>query len=172
MTEQQEIFFRRLNKLESGERAALRRQAGRLLGQADGKSVVTFYRCLPGDVSKWQEDRWFVIACLRCLWDAGEEGGRPLEQLIREMMLQKELSDSTGHRIETLIDGQWDDDGYQMTKLVRLVKMIRQRSDRAKIDFAGLLDDLIAWNYESQSVQRKWARTIFSSEKKSEKEEE
>lgn len=49
-----------------------------------------------------------------------------------------------------------------LTKLARLVKLIRQKSDRAKPDFEALLEDLIYWNAENQSVQRKWARAIFS----------
>lgn len=162
MTEQQQYFFDRLNALGTGERAALRREAGSLLRQADGKAITVFYRCLPSGVGPWQEDRWFAVACLRCLWEPGAEGGKPLEQLIAELIRSDDLSSSTGHRVELLLDTPWDEDGYLLTKLTRLVKLIRQKSDREQFAFPSLLEDLLGWNSESQYVQRKWARSIFT----------
>ena len=162
MTEQQQYFFDRLNTLGTGERAALRREVGCLLRVADGRAITAFYRCLPPGINIQQEDRWFAIACLRCLWDAGEEGGIPLEQVISSLIRSDDLSSSTEHRVELLLDTAWDTDGYLLTKLSRLVKLIRQKSDRARIDFAALLEDLLSWNSGKQFVQRKWARTVFS----------
>ncbi len=162
MTEQQQYFFDRLNALGTGERAALRREAGCLLRQADGKAITVFYRCLPVGVNPRQEDRWFAVACLRCLWDAAQETGRPLEQLIADLIKNKALSASTGHRVELLLDTPWDEDGYLLTKLTRMIKLIRQKSDREQFAFHALLEDLLGWNSESQYVQRKWARSIFT----------
>ena len=162
MTEQQQYFFDRLNTLGTGERAALRREAGSLLRQADGKAITVFYRCLPSGAAPRQEDRWFAVACLRCLWDAGTEGEKPLEQLIAELIRSEDLSPSTGHRVELLLDTGWDEDGYLLTKLTRIIKLVRQKSDRQQVDFAALLEDLLGWNSESQYVQRRWARSIFS----------
>ena len=162
MTESQTLFLSRINSLNTGERAALRRDAGNMLRQADGRAITAFYSCLPQGVNASQEDKWFAIACLRCLWDPDIEGGKPVEQVIADLIHNGTLSDSVKHRIEILMDTEWDTDGYMLTKLIRLVKLIRQKSDREQIDFASLLDDLIRWNNDSQSVQRKWARTIFS----------
>ena len=162
MTEGQEKFFLRLNSLGTGERAALRREAGTMLLQADGPAITVFYSCLPAAVQTWQEDRWFAVACLRCLWDAGDEGGKPFEQVIAELVRSDELSDSTKHRVELLLDTEWDEDGYMLTKLARLLKLVRQKSDRAQLDFEALLDDLLGWNNDKQYVQRKWAKAIFS----------
>ena len=171
MTETQEQFFSRINSLDTGRRAALRRSAGLPLRQADGKAVTAFYSCLPTGIDSRQEDRWFFVACLRCLWDAGQEGGQPLEQIIADLLRKDELSDSTRHRVELLLDTEWDNDGYLMTKLTRLVKLVRQKSDRTQIDFSLLLDDLLRWNSDWQTVQRKWARTVFSSNHMTETEE-
>ena len=162
MTEVQERFFSRLNSLGTGERAALRREAGVMLRQADGPAITVFYSCLPAAVQTWQEDRWFAVACLSCLWDAGIEGGKPFEQVIADLLRSGELSDSTKHRVELLLDTEWDEDGYMLTKLVRLLKLVRQKSDRTQLDFAALLDDLLGWNNDKQYVQRKWAKAIFS----------
>lgn len=157
-------FLNRLKLLGNGDRAALKRAAGTMLADADGKAVAAFYRCLPWGTPRWQEDRWFAVACLRCLWDADVEGGEPFEKIVGGMIRDEKLSDSTGHRIEGLLDTAWDEDGYMLTKLTRLVVLIRQKSDRAPVDFEALLEDLIFWNAENQSVQRKWARAIFTND--------
>ncbi len=164
MTETQKSFFENLDRLGTGERAALRRETGVMLKEAGGRALTAFYRCLPVGVAAAQEAKWFAVACLRCLWDAGKEGGRPLEQIISQMMRSGELSDSTGHRAELLIDTRWDGDGYMLAKLSRMVKLVRQKSDRELIDFPALLEDLVFWNSENQSLQRKWARAIFGNQ--------
>ena len=132
-----------------------------MLREAKGSALTAFYRCLPQTIGTAQEAKWFAVACLRCLWDTGTENGRPLEQIISTMITSGELSDSTKHRVELLIDTRWDEDGYMLSKLARLVKLVRQKSDRAQIDFPALLEDLLFWNGERQTVQRKWARAIF-----------
>ena len=162
MTEMKEQFFSRLDRLGNGERAALRREAGIRLQDADGAALTAFYRCLPFAVDTHQESKWFAVACLRCLWEAGEAEGRPLEQIVAALIQSGELSASAAHRVEILLDTSWDSDGYMLSKLSRLVKLVRQKSDRKRIDFSALLDDLIRWNSDSQTVQRKWARAIFS----------
>lgn len=162
MKEIHAAFFNKLNALDNGDRAALRRAAGSMLRDADGKAITAFYRCLPFGVAREQEERWFAVAALRCIWDAGEDSGRPVEQVISSLIRDGELSDSAAHRAEILLDTVWDSDGYMLTKLTRFLKLIRQKSDRCAIDFSALLDDLIYWNAENQSVQRKWAREIFT----------
>lgn len=164
MTESYHSFLNRLKVLGTGDRAALKRSAGIMLSDADGKAVAAFYRCLPFGIPQRQEDRWFAVACLRCLWDADMEGGESVEQIIGQLIRDEKLSDSTLHRVEVLLDTDWDEDGYMLTKLARLVKLIRQKSEREPVDFAAMLEDLIYWNAENQSVQRKWARSIFTNE--------
>lgn len=165
MKEENRTFLLRLNVLGNGDRAALKRSAGTMLADADGKAVSAFYRCLPYGTPQWQEDRWFAVACLRCLWDAESEGEEPIEKIIGRMIDEETLSESTQHRIEVLMDTAWDDDGYMLTKLTRLVKLIRQKSDRLPVDFAALLADLLYWNAENQAVKRKWARSIFTNDR-------
>ena len=157
-------FFNRICELGTGDRAALKRAAGIMLAEADGKAVAAFYRCLPFGIPQWQEERWFAVACLRCLWDAEADGGAPFERIVGNMLKDEKLSDSTGHRVEVLLDTAWDEDGYMLTKLTRLIKLIRQKSDGEPVDFEVLLEDLIGWNSEKQYVQRKWARAIFTND--------
>lgn len=166
MREEINRFLLKIKALGNGDRAALKRAAGVILSDADGKSVAAFYRCLPRGISPRQEDRWFAVACLCCLWDAEMEAGEPFEKIIGGMIQnqKEELSESTIHRVEVLLDTAWDEDGYMLTKLTRLVKLIRQKSERTPIDFAAILEDLIYWNAESQFVQRKWARAMFTND--------
>ena len=171
MTETQKSFFSRLNSLGTGERATLRREAGIMLQEADSAALTTFYRCLPPVVDSRQEGRWFAIACLRCLWDPGEENGKPFAQIVADLIRRDELSASTGHRVENLLDTTWDGDGYMLTKLARLVKLVKQKSGDVAVDFPDFLEDLLRWNYDSQPVQRKWARTIFASDTMNEEKE-
>ena len=157
-------FINRIYELGNGDRAALKRTAGIMLAEADGKAVAAFYRCLPFGIPHWQEDRWFAVACLKCLWDAETDGGVPFEKVVGRMLNDEKVSDSIGHRVEVLLDTAWDEDGYMLTKLTRLIKLIRQKSDREPVDFEALLEDLIGWNSEKQYVQRKWARSIFTND--------
>lgn len=162
MNETYEVFFTRLNQLNPGDRAALRRSAGKMLPEAEGRALTVFYRCLPPGVPAYQEDRWFAVACLRCLWDAGVEGALTFPQIIRSLIDSDNLSESTARRVEVLMDTPWDSDGYMLSKLYRLVVLMRQKADRAAPDFSGLLEDLMAWNRDDQRVQKNWAREIFS----------
>ena len=163
MKERYKSFFQRLNALDTGNRAALRRSAGVMLGEADGNAVTAFFRVLPAWVPEEQTERWFAAACLRCLWDAGQESEAPLEKLIGYAMRSGELSDSMAHRVEVLMDTEWASDGFLLTKLTRLVKLLQRKTEMIP-DVSQLLEDLLYWNGDKQTVQRRWARTIFTAD--------
>ncbi len=171
--EEIEEFFGRLNKLGPGERTALKRAIGTMIQNADGGAITAYYRCVPQNwqISRQNEEKCFGIACLSCMWDPGDETGKPLEEIISSLIRGEILSASTSHRVQILMDTRWDQDGYMLSKLARLVKLIWQKSDRTRIDFPALLKDLIFWDVESQYVQRKWAKAIFAYQKPGEMEE-
>lgn len=146
-------FFARLDKLRSGERAALKRSAGSMLSEAGGPAMAAFFQCLPYEVA--MENRWFAAACFHCMWDAGSQGV-PLEKILCRL---KNESDSMKNRIAALLDQRWDEDGYLLTKLCRMIKMVRQKG--YCVDCAALLEDLLYWNSDAQIVQRKWARAVY-----------
>lgn len=157
-------FLERIDALSTGERVALKRSAGFMLSESDGRAISAFYRCIVPSVLPWQEDRYFAVACLKCLWDPVKSAGEPVEKMLAKLIRGETLSESMEHRIESLLDTQWDKDGFFLVKLSRMVKMLRQKTTE-EINFASLLEDLLYWNNDNQSVQRKWAREIFSSEK-------
>ena len=115
-------FFQRLDTLPRGERASLKREAGTMLSQADGQAMRVFFQCLPFSIPQWQEERAFAAACLYCLWDTDEKRRQPLEQIFYQLGRNKEMSESTGHRLEMLLDIQWDEDGFMLKKLSRLIR--------------------------------------------------
>ena len=83
-----------------------------------------------------------------------------MEQLLAEQIQKENLSDSMLHRVEILLDTAWDADGYLLTKLSRMVKILRQKTEEP-LDFAALLTDMLYWNQDNQNVQQKWAHAIF-----------
>ena len=81
------------------------------------------------------------------------------EQVLFQLGQDSELSESMGHRLESLLDLSWDEDGYLLTKLTRLVKVVKSKN--YAVDCASLLGDLLYWNGEKQNVQLKWARALY-----------
>ena len=160
MEQRVEAFLANLNSMQTGQRTALKRSVGIMLAGADAKAMAAFYRALPPGVPQWQEPQWFAAACFACLWDSVEPNGQPLEQLLADLIRECELSDSMQHRVEVLLDTAWDADGYLLTKLSRIVKLVRQKTSGA-LDFASLLSDMLYWNQENQRIQQKWAHAIF-----------
>ena len=151
-------FLQRVDQLPKGDRTALKREAGTMLLQADGRAVRAFYQCLPSQVKQWEEERYFAAACLHCLWEA-DAVRQPMEQVLFQLGQDAELSESMGHRLESLLDLSWDEDGYLLTKLTRLVKVVKSKN--YAVDCASLLGDLLYWNGEKQNVQLKWARALY-----------
>lgn len=151
-------FTKRVDALQPGSRVALKRNAGIMLAEADGKAIAAFYRCNPP--AEKQDDLYFAVACLKCLWDKQTDSGTPVEQILAGL----DLSESMTHRVEGILDTPWDRDGFLLIKIARLVKMLKQKGTEIP-DFAALLEDLIYWNKDNQSVQRKWARAIFINQK-------
>ena len=163
MNEKMSSFFARLKKLSKGERTALKRCAGTMLAEADGKALAAFYRVLPKEVPQNQEDKWFAVACIHCLWSADEvNNGVPFQELFGKLLFDKAISESAGRRAEALLDTYWDKDGYMLTKLTRMILMIRQKTGKAPLNCPALLSDLLAWNSDSHYIRRKWAKAIFT----------
>lgn len=152
-------FFQKLDALPQGERTSLKREAGMMLNQAKGCAVRAFYQCLPFSVPPWQEERAFAAACLHCLWDREEGHRQPMERIFYQLGRDQDVSESVGHRLAVLLDLPWDEDGFLLTKLTRLVRLARSKG--YAVDCQHLLQDLCYWNGEKQSVQQAWARALY-----------
>lgn len=152
-------FFRKIDALPKGDRVSLKREAGTMLSQANGRAIRVFYQCLPYSVPQWQEERAFAAACLHCLWDADEARRQPMEQVFYQLGRNQNVSESVGHRVEVLLDLPWDEDGFLLTKLSRMVQLAKSKG--YAVDCRKLLEDLLYWNGEKQTIQRKWARALY-----------
>lgn len=149
-----DVFFERLDTLTKGERTALKRSCGVMLQQADGVAIAAFYKCLPYSVPRNAEGKWFAAASIHCLWE--NETREPFERAIGKMKVE---SNTVEGRVIVLSDMSWDDDGLFLSKLVRLIKMAKQKG--FAIDANALLKDLIYWDSDSRNVQRRWLKEII-----------
>ena len=69
------------------------------------------------------------------------------------------------------MDLSWEEDGFLLGKLTRLIKLVKSKN--YAVDCAALLNDLLYWNGDKQTVQLKWARALYCEpeEDKNEKQE-
>jgi hypothetical protein len=67
-------FMERLERLDAGARARLKRCAGQTLAEARHESLGLFYSILPPGISPAQEEIYFLAATLYPLADSGGTG--------------------------------------------------------------------------------------------------
>ena len=154
-------FLGRVDKLSTGERAALRRAGGKSLEQADANALAAFYRVLPHDISQYKEDCWFQGACIRCQWKPEDTMQIKMETAL-SMENRKQYGESLRKRLMALLDTTLDEDGFLAIKLWRLAKLLKQKG--YVIDCAELIYDLCGWNNHRRFIQKKWARAFCESE--------
>lgn len=164
MTEMEKIaeFLDKLDNLSTGDKAALKRNAGIILNSASGQAQRVFYRSIPFGIPQWQEERWFAIACFYCQYNKEDtiRTKDKLENMVGKLIHSAVLSESAAHRVESLLDTSWDTDGFMLQKLAQLLKLISSKQN-ITLDYGSLLTDLLHWNDDSQYTQRKWARAIY-----------
>jgi CRISPR type I-E-associated protein CasB/Cse2 len=152
-------FLQRIAELDKSHRIALRRAAGTMLINAEGKAFTAFYKAYP---PREKEDQCFFAACLQCLWQPDDlKGAIPLEKALAKMNEKDE--NAFLKRLTTLLDLKWDEDGYLAIKLYRLVRFCKAKG--LIIDCEKLLHDLFHWNDTSRLVQKKWARAVCGTQK-------
>jgi CRISPR system Cascade subunit CasB len=148
------IFINKLRQLEPGERAQLKRSAGETL--ANSRQVMgLFYRLLPYGVSTFQEEMFFLVATLFPFTEecsAGDFGAS-----LRRARVDEKNSKGLDKRVENLLDA---DMGQLPFRLRRSVQFLH--SQRIRVNWIGLLDDLLWWSHPDRKVQQRWARSYFS----------
>lgn len=148
-------------KLDSGGRNALKRNAGVMMGSGL-QALEAFYRAIAyAPKSQDQEAQWFACLCMECLWKP-EDHPRVvrMEELLRQLYRNSETSDSIKRRVISLLDVPWSRDGYLLGKLSNFARMFRAKDGSVMPDFDALADDLAGWNHPDRYVQRRWIRTI------------
>jgi len=146
-------FCARLAQLDAGEKARLKRNAGRTLAESRRVADIFFNKLLPRGLSKKQEDYYFLVATLYPLADGGGSGS------LGASLRRARESDSLDRRVVALLDA---DDAHLPFRLRQMVRFLY--SKRQAVNWELLLRHLLAWNSEKRWVQEKWARDYFVGE--------
>lgn len=145
-------FIARLSALEPGERARLKRDAGKPLSEAS--TLGLFYRLLPYGVRPGDEETYFLVATLCPLADATEQEVNFGTTLHRARAEQNHKG--LDRRVEVLLDADPTQLSFRLRQAVKFAK-----SKDARVNWAQLLHDLLHWNSATRSVQKAWARAYF-----------
>jgi CRISPR system Cascade subunit CasB len=156
-------FINQLQKLNRGELAQLRRNAGNNIAESRQCTGI-FYRMLPpGIMTGRDEELYFLVATLYGLNKYSFRGdfGKTLKG-VKAVSSSKNLD----RRITILLDSQFDiidgfrigggEMAYRLRQLVRLAE-----GHQIGVDWARLLYDLTKWNSPEKWIQKQWARSYF-----------
>jgi CRISPR type I-E-associated protein CasB/Cse2 len=146
-------FITNLHALDAGEKARLKRDAGKDLSEA--RSLGLFYRLLPFGTPAEKESAYFLAATLFPLADSGQSGclGDALRR-VRDPDPKK--NKGLDRRIEILLDSDAAQLAFRLRQAVRFLK-----SNRIPINWQELTEDVLNWNSPYRTVQKKWARAYF-----------
>lgn len=152
-TSPQTDFIQRLHKLDRGDRARLRRNAGNALSEArDGLGL--FYRTLPPNVPESHHRQYFLLATLFPL--AGPSDDRNLGATLRRIRDAQNAA-ALDRRVTALLDSDSGQLPFRLRQIIRLIE-----SKRAGVNWGQLLMDLLQWDREDRRVQRAWAMAYFT----------
>jgi CRISPR system Cascade subunit CasB len=145
-------FLGKLAKLDAGDKAKLKRDAGKPLTEA--QSIGLFYRLLPYGLNTTQEEIYFIVATLYGLADGGKVGnfGTSLRHA-RDPKNHKGLD----RRVEILLDSDATQLPFRLRQAIRFLK-----SKGKPVNWQQLLEDLLKWKSTYRTVQKQWARTYFA----------
>ncbi|MHB9145225.1 MAG: type I-E CRISPR-associated protein Cse2/CasB [Symbiobacteriia bacterium] len=156
------LFLERLRHLGRGERAALRRNAGRTIAESRHAASI-FYRLVP-KIPRIDEEIYFLVAALYGFNDQSHAGN--LGDTMRDVQ-RATGSDSIDRRMSVLLDAEFDlvdgrypGGGEMAYRLLQAVKLAAGR--QVGVNWRQLLLDLLWWTHPSRQVQKRWARTYFS----------
>lgn len=160
----QKTLVDRLRELSPGERAALRREAGKGLAEADGMTLSVFFRIAPHHLNRRQQDCWFSAMTIACLWNPEEAVcGDEFPIMLRKYAL-RQTTNGMEKKMRSLLDASWEEDGYLAAKLCRLARMLKADNRQQMPNVEQLLYDLLHWNSDSRFVQIRWAQQYYQAE--------
>lgn len=146
-------FFKRLERLDAGGRARLKRAAGQTLAESRG-ALGLFYSVLPAGVPRPQEEIYFLAATLYPIADEGGQGD--LGAALRRARNNRNAK-GVDRRMHILLDSDADQLPFRLRQTVAFLQACRMR-----VDWPRLLDDLLHWQSPRRDVQRRWARSYYA----------
>lgn len=155
-----EKYFERVDALSKDKRIAFKRCCGKNVSDIDAGLLVTLFGILPNGVEEWEYNKWLFATCIHCLWDANLGNRIGVSEAIARLKNSDSnaLSESFEKRILALMDTEWDECGFMSDKYLNLVRMLKQKG--YVIDGAEVLDDVIKWNSNTRTIQKKWAKKL------------
>jgi CRISPR system Cascade subunit CasB len=148
--------------------AALRRGLGKRPGEAPEMFPVLIPLLPQGRLRQWDEHCAYTVAALFAMhpasWDGAEEARRR-RNLGASLRRLREATDSDGpeRRMVALLNSNGDDLPEHLRAIVALL-----RGADVPIDWNQLAYDLLAWNFASRDVQRRWASAFWWQAERSE----
>lgn len=146
-------FFERLSRLDAGGRARLKRSAGQPLAEARD-ALGLFFSVLPPGVPEYQHEMYFLAATLYPLAESGAQG-----DLGASLRRARQAKNSKGmdRRVESLLDADASQLPFRLRQAIQYL-----RSNRVRVNWSRLLDDLLGWTHPDRYVQRRWAQSYFA----------
>lgn len=168
-------FIGKLAQLDDGDRARLKRNAGKSLAESRDVQLLFYSRVAPRGVAAWQEERYFLLATLYPLDKAQRRRDRrPTDQATAESppggafdsfgksfrLARTELNKAgLDRRFARLLDADSEDLRFQLRQAVT-----RLTNEGKPIDWAQLTRDVLRWDRPERTVQRRWARDYVAVE--------
>jgi len=162
--EQEQAFIAYLEGLaksaDRGALAALRRGLGKPPGEAP-EAYPYVIPWLGKEAKPWSDEPYYLASALFAYWHQGTAGrsASPPEDLGDSFARLREGSGDEGieRRFVALLNSHRDDLPHHLRQAVGLFK-----SKDVPVNWARLLHDLKAWDWENRPVQQSWARSFWS----------
>jgi CRISPR system Cascade subunit CasB len=152
------IFFSSLKERAAADNAVvatLRRSLARDPGT--DASVFPLVEPWTEKLNPTQRQSVYLVAGLWALGARSDFGSPvPLAEACRTLARRDGSSAGIERRMTQLLDSDSDELVWRLRQLLALLN-----STGAAVDWPQLLDDLLAWNRESKSVQLRWARAFW-----------
>lgn len=146
-------FVARLEKLDAGDRARLKRDAGKDLSEA--RSLGLFFRVIPPGTPTEMEGGYFLVASLFPLADTAKVGS--LGDALRQARDPDEKHNlGLDRRIAALLDADIAQLAFRLRQAIRLLN-----SKGIGVNWTELTSDILNWGSPYRTVQKKWARAYF-----------
>lgn len=146
-------FCKHLERLDPGEQARLKRNAGRTIAESR-KVMGVFFRLLPRNVPKYQEETYFLVATLFPLAETSKKDGNLGHSL--SLARHDKYAQGLDRRVEVLLDADKKQLPFRLRQAIRFLE-----SQRVTVNWPQLLKDLLAWDHPKRYVQESWARAYF-----------
>lgn len=161
-------FVKNLERLDAGERARFKRNAGN--APEESRDVLgLFYKKLLYNHTLFErdEDSYFLVATLYPFEKQVKSKSEPTSEppptspnfadVLGQIARSEKNRDGIDRRFERLLDA----DNQQLPFYLRREIQFLATAGR-KLDWAQLLHDVLQWHHADRHIQRRWAREYFT----------